>query len=349
MGRWWIYGNGDWVLANEGGMLSLGAQWSTGQVTQDGHWFNDVDAKNILGRLFPNHIFVQSGQKPTHQPSNAQTNYRASLIREIRPDEANYPGIYVQLVGGGTAVWSKGFAQKMFLDGFIKDIPASFKVSGGGNETSQSVTPPNVAKPSPDAVLVSCNDPKANFQNSAGCWYIPKPFKIQPVLDEDVNVRYSTSGDEITISTTIHNKKGYTREYRVIVYNSAGSKVAKEPDFFYKNIKNNASATITITSAFNPLWDINNVAPVFRVRVFEQKDGVVADKVIDLRSGSVSDEQFTPDNNEDVAPPVEGFSGGGNEGGAPIDFGNGNGLFDGIGGVALAIVAVAALGVMSKK
>lgn len=136
-------------------------------------------------------------------------------------------------------------------------------------------------------------------------------------------------GDEIKINAQIKNNSSVTKEYRVFVYNPSGALLDKEPDFSWKNASAGQSINIAVNSQFDLSWSINDVFPSFRVRVFEQSEGLVAERLVYLNSGEIKDTQPSLDDtqNPDIAPPVDNSTGTnvGNESGQPYTPGNGNG------------------------
>lgn len=179
----------------------------------------------------------------------------------------------------------------------------------------------------------------------------PPPPPPPPGEPETVIMGYNTVGDEIVIPVTITNNTQETREYRAFVYNSSGFLLDKEPDLRWNNIQSGNTETIKVSSRYDPRWDINNVYPKFRVRVFEQNLGYVTGRIMDLTTGTIF-KDFRGEGEglatSETAPPItiQGEDTGEGSGKPHIPSVNGNGFKFGF-GTALLVLAIVYL--LSKK
>lgn len=123
------------------------------------------------------------------------------------------------------------------------------------------------------------------------------------IWDEAANInisyRFEIEGDEITLFATINNKLDEEQTYQFRAYNWDEKLLEKEPDIFWKKIAGKETDEISLTSKFDPTWDINSVFPKFKVRVFEKDRGEVGEAHIDL---TLPEEEPPPVVEE---PPIE--------------------------------------------
>lgn len=172
---------------------------------------------------------------------------------------------------------------------------------------------------------------------------------LDPMIKEKIKFSYALSGDEIDVFAEITNNSNDTREYRAFVYNPSGLLLDKEPDLYWENIKSGKTEVIKVTSRNDPSWDINDVFPSFRVRVFEQKLGYIDGRIIELRTGSIIGEP-EKGGNPSVGPPILDGENGEEERGTPFtpEEEKKDGLFGDIGNTLKgAIIAMVAIGLIN--
>lgn len=83
------------------------------------------------------------------------------------------------------------------------------------------------------------------------------------------------SGDEVDFSVSIRNNHDFLREYRVEVVAYDGVVLDKEPDLSWKNIAPGSSATIIVSSRWDPSWDVFRIGSLATIIVRTQ-DGRIA-------------------------------------------------------------------------
>ncbi|MCK4491503.1 MAG: hypothetical protein KAU03_02690 [Candidatus Altiarchaeales archaeon] len=101
------------------------------------------------------------------------------------------------------------------------------------------------------------------------------PFEIESggpggkILD----VHHITSGgDEITVTVTFVNTGDEMGEYRVFIYDTKGEAKQKEPDTHWVNIYPGQRHVLTLSSAWDPLWDIHSLGGEYTIWLKEQPD-----------------------------------------------------------------------------